>query len=222
MLSAFRRVGTAHHALALVGSAHPTGRGEPDTNSGPVNQDFAVSHSSPHPSVLDHDDPSIDIYHVAVPLKKKIRHASHERVTSDNLVVRVTLDDGSVGYGEGVPRSYVTGETIETALTTLSHFNTARHHLGRPRDYADVVRRLDELRFPETEADPRGMAGNAARCALEIAILDAYGRRFGQSLGQAIPLVDAPGLVLQRGRAGCGTVGRSPPRRPSVSGRPPG
>ena len=158
---------------------------------------------------------SIDIYHVAVPLKMKIRHASHERVTSDNLVVRATLDDGHVGYGEGVPRSYVTGETIETAFATLARFDTAQH-LGRPRDYAEVVRRLDELRFPETEADPRGMAGNAARCALELAILDAYGRRFGQSLGQAIPLVDAPGLVL-RPRPGwvrySGAITAETPRR---------
>jgi L-alanine-DL-glutamate epimerase-like enolase superfamily enzyme len=138
---------------------------------------------------------SIALYHVAVPLKKTIRHASHERVGSDNLVVRVTLDDGVVGYGEGVPRPYVTGETIETTFATLARFDVARH-FGRPRDYAEVVRRLEDLRFPETDADPRGMAGNAARCALELAILDAFGRHFGESVVRAIPLVAAPGLVL--------------------------
>ena len=165
---------------------------------------------------------SIDIYHVAVPLKMKIRHASHERVTSDNLVVRATLDDGRVGYGEGVPRSYVTGETIETAFATLSRFDAA-HHMGLPRDYADVVCRLDELQFPETQDDARGMAGNAARCALEIAILDAYGRRFGQSLGQAITFGRCPRTrCCGRDRAGSGTAGRSPPKPPGASGRPPG
>ena len=55
-----------------------------------------------------------------------------------------------------------------------------------------------------------------ARCALELAILDAYGRRFGQSLGQAIPLVDAPGLVL-RPRPGwvrySGAITAETPRR---------
>src|SRR4051812_34020981 len=104
---------------------------------------------------------SIDLYHVAVPLKMKIRHASHERVTSDNLVVRVTLDDGQVGYGEGVPRVYVTGETIATTFDTLGALDVARH-FGRPRDYAEVVRRLEALEIPETEADPRGKTGNAA------------------------------------------------------------
>src|SRR4051794_22529717 len=123
---------------------------------------------------------SIDLFHVAVPLRKKILHASHERVDSDNLIVRVTLDNGQVGHGEGVPRSYVTGETIETAFETLKRPDLARH-FGKPRDYSEVVHRLGCLRFPETDADPRGMKGNSAHCALELAILDAYGRHFGQS-----------------------------------------
>src|SRR5919112_1080168 len=130
---------------------------------------------------------SIDLFHVAVPLKKPIRHASHERTSSDNLVVRVTLDDGQQGYGEGVPRDYVTGETIESTFATLAKFDAARH-LGVPRSFVDVVRRLEALSLPETEADRRGMAGNSARCALEMAILDAYGHHFGQSVGMVIPM----------------------------------
>jgi muconate cycloisomerase len=50
------------------------------------------------------------------------------------------------------------------------------------------------LTLPETEADPRGMAGNAARCALELAILDAYGHRFAETLGQAVRAVEVAGL----------------------------
>ena len=54
--------------------------------------------------------------------------------------------------------------------------------------------RLASLTLPENEADPRGMAGNAARCALELALLDAYGRRFGESVGRAVELADVEGL----------------------------
>ena len=136
---------------------------------------------------------ALDLFHVAVPLKKAIRHASHERTTSDNLVVRVTLDDGLTGYGEGVPRSYVTGETIESTFAMLSGLDLARQ-IGRPRDFTEVVRRLEAFTLPEIEADPRGMAGNAARCAVELALLDAFGRRFGASLGEAIDRIEAPGL----------------------------
>ena len=38
------------------------------------------------------------------------------------------------------------------------------------------------------------MAGNAARCALELALLDAYGRAFGESVGRAVELAEVPGL----------------------------
>ena len=38
------------------------------------------------------------------------------------------------------------------------------------------------------------MAGNAARCALEVALLDAYGRVFGEPLGLAVELASVPGL----------------------------
>jgi muconate cycloisomerase len=58
-----------------------------------------------------------------------------------------------------------------------------------------VVRRLEALELPETAADPRGMNGNAARCAIELALLDAYGRHFGASLGQAVRHTSAPDLL---------------------------
>ncbi|MHC5543571.1 enolase C-terminal domain-like protein, partial [Singulisphaera rosea] len=134
---------------------------------------------------------SIDLYHIAVPLKKPIRHASHERTSSDNLVVRVTLDDGQVGYGEGIPRPYVTGETIESTFDVLASSDWSRA-IGNPTSLEDVLRRLESLKLAENESDPRGMAGNSARCALEVALLDAYGHRFGQSVGQAIRKLDIP------------------------------
>ena len=69
---------------------------------------------------------SVVLHHVAVPLKSKIKHASHERLSSDNLVVEVILSDGTSGFGEGVPRSYVTGETIESAFDALGRFDVDR------------------------------------------------------------------------------------------------
>src|SRR5947209_4666655 len=137
---------------------------------------------------------SIDLHHILVPLKKPIRHASFERNDSDNFVVRVTLADGTEGFGEGVPRSYVTGETIESTFAALSSFDAARH-MGEPGDFVQVVRRLEALELPETRDDPRGMAGNAARCALELALLDAYGRVYGEPLTTAVTAAGVPGLL---------------------------
>ena len=41
-------------------------------------------------------------------------HASHSRDVSRGLLLALTTDDGSVGYGEALPRPYVTGETNES------------------------------------------------------------------------------------------------------------
>ena len=123
----------------------------------------------------------IRLAHVALPLKKAIKHASHERSSSDNLVVEAVLSDGVTGYGEGVPRSYVTGETIESTFAALSRFDVGRH-MGDVADLVHVVERLETLVLPETANDPRGMAANAAQCALELALLDAYCRSLGRPI----------------------------------------
>jgi muconate cycloisomerase len=132
---------------------------------------------------------AVESFHVAVPLKSKIRHASHERTTSDNLVVRVRLANGQVGYGEGVPREYVTGETIATAFDALASLDAAAQ-IGSPDSAGDAARRIAALTLPTIENDPRGMAGNAARCALELALFDAYARHFGLTVGQLVRTLD--------------------------------
>ena len=74
----------------------------------------------------------IELFAVRVPLKREIKHASHSRTDSDNLVVKVELASGQVGYGEGVPRSYVTGETIASTFDILGKHDWARL-IGQPR-----------------------------------------------------------------------------------------
>jgi muconate cycloisomerase len=135
----------------------------------------------------------IGLFRVTVPLKKIVKHASHSRIESENLVVRVELASGQVGYGEGVPRPYVTGETVDSTFEILARHDWAGI-IGQPPDFADLVRRLESLVLPETETDPRGMAGNSARCALELALLDAYGRAFGEPAGRAVELAEVSGL----------------------------
>jgi len=135
----------------------------------------------------------LELFRIDVPLKKPIKHASHERTSSENLVVRVELTTGQAGYGEGVPRSYVTGETIDSTFKALSGADWART-IGKPSSFAEVVGRLERLSLTEIDEDPRGMAGNAARCALELAVMDAYGRAFGESIGRAVELAQIDGL----------------------------
>jgi L-alanine-DL-glutamate epimerase-like enolase superfamily enzyme len=134
--------------------------------------------------------------HVRIPLKRPIRHASHVRSESDNLLVRCVLDDGTEGFGEGVPRAYVTGETIDSALELLKRSDFAAQ-LEPCRDFDQTVALAERLRTPPIAGDVRGCQGNAARCAVELALLDAAGRRFGQALATVTKLL-APDMYEPR------------------------
>jgi muconate cycloisomerase len=135
---------------------------------------------------------------VRIPLRRAIRHASHSRTSTDNLIVRVVLDDRTEGYGEGVPREYVTGESAEFALDRLKQSDLAGQ-LEPCRDFAAAVALAERLQLAPVPGDDRGCQGNAARCALELALLDAYGKRFGQPVSEVTRLL-APDLHAPRPR----------------------
>jgi muconate cycloisomerase len=135
-------------------------------------------------------------HHVRIRLRRPIRHASHVREETDNVVVRCVLDDGSVGHGEGVPRDYVTGETVDSALDLLKRSDLAAQ-LGPCADWAAAVAQAERLALKPTHNDERGIGGNAARCAAELAWLDACGRRFGQPLSSVTKLL-APEVYSPR------------------------
>jgi muconate cycloisomerase len=127
-------------------------------------------------------------WQVRVPLTKPIQHASHTRTETDNLVVRCRLDDGTEGYGESVPRDYVTGETIDSALELLQQ-SALPAQLDDCRSFAGAVDFAERFVLAPIPADERGCRANAARCAVELAILDAYGKHFGEPLSAITPLI---------------------------------
>src|SRR3954453_17893826 len=129
-------------------------------------------------------------WQVRIPLRKPIRHASHTRSDTDNLVVRATLADGITGFGEGVPREYVTGETIDSALALLRRSDLAAQ-LDACGDWGASVGLPEPLRLADTPGADRRCAGNGARCAGELALLAAYGKHFGQPVSAVPPRLAA-------------------------------
>jgi L-Ala-D/L-Glu epimerase len=134
-------------------------------------------------------------FHVRIPLKKRIRHASFARDENDTLLVRCVLDSGAVGWGEGLPRPYVTGETIDSALGQLAASNPVSQ-LAQPFDsLRGAIALCDGFRLAEPVGGippafrDRGCFGNSVRCAVELAILDAAARTANVPLSAVVPLV---------------------------------
>ncbi|HEY7308453.1 MAG TPA: dipeptide epimerase [Gemmataceae bacterium] len=131
---------------------------------------------------------SLTAYHVRIPLRRRIRHASHTRTETDNLLVRCVLEDGREGFGEGVPRDYVTGETIDSSFDLLKRSDLAAQREDC-RDFEHAVAFAERLRLAPIAGDERGCEGNAARCAVELAVLDAYGRHFDRPVSDVTRLL---------------------------------
>jgi L-alanine-DL-glutamate epimerase-like enolase superfamily enzyme len=131
---------------------------------------------------------ALTAYQVRIPLRRRIRHAAHTRTETDNLLVRCILEDGSEGFGEGVPRDYVTGETIASAFELLRRSDLSGQREDC-RDFEQAVAFAERVQLAAVPGDERGCEGNAARCAVELAILDAYGRHFGRSLSDVVQLL---------------------------------
>jgi len=134
--------------------------------------------------------------HVRIPLRKPIKHASFTRSSTDNVVVRCVLADGTTGYGEGVPREYVTGESIDSVIALLRQSDLGSR-LEPCADFPAAVALAERLQLNPVPGDERGCQGNAARCAVELAMLDAYGRRFQEPLA-AVTRIAAPDLYQPR------------------------
>jgi len=139
----------------------------------------------------------LEARHTRIALKRKVTHASHVRTDTDNLVVRCVLSDGAVGFGEGVPRDYVTGETIDFAIDLLRRADLGKQLDADCPDFVAAVHLAEKIKLPAEPGDDRLIRGNAARCAVELAVLDAYGRALGEPLTKVTELV-APALYKFR------------------------
>lgn len=116
------------------------------------------------------------ILHVALPFKRRFKHALSLRSQSDSIFLKLYLVDKTVGYGESLPREYVTGETPQSVIEELKEI-IRRNFLGFTiNSYKEVPSFIDSL----------NIKGSAARCALELALLDAYGRYFKNPLSSII------------------------------------
>ncbi len=139
--------------------------------------------------------------HARIPLKRRIRHASHTRNENDSLLVCARLDDGTTGWGEGLPREYVTGETIETVWQCFQEFDFSSAFGGVLEGLPDVVGRLERFGSTPLAAGRRPCFGNAFRCAVELAVFDAVTRRLQRPLSAVFDVaLAADGLRVRRER----------------------
>lgn len=96
---------------------------------------------------------SLSARELVIPFNGVFRHAAARRAATSSVWVVVRTHEGAVGYGEGCPRPYVTGESVASALRDV-----------------DSLREWVSQRREAIDANP------TAWTAVELAVLDALGK----------------------------------------------
>jgi muconate cycloisomerase len=122
------------------------------------------------------------VYALDIPFVQGVRHRLAARGACDSIVLRVQDDAGCEGYGEGVARPYVTGETVAGVVARLAR-DLWPAVAGREAPPLEVPTDLDVLdAFVPATPGVRPGSDHAARSALGLAMVDAILRRTGRSL----------------------------------------
>jgi L-alanine-DL-glutamate epimerase-like enolase superfamily enzyme len=111
----------------------------------------------------------INIYNTKLPLKVNFPHSLNRSSSVCSTIVEIIAEKGRVrGYGEGTPRSYVTGETSISVSKSISNFIQQRKFPWVIHDPFQLWSFVDDL--------PDEKMHNSAICSLESALLDALGK----------------------------------------------
>lgn len=107
-----------------------------------------------------------------IPFTYTVAHASAVRAETESVLVTVQAENGLSGIGEGCPRRYVTGETVESIQRFLEDH---KDQWIRLKTVYDVQVWVDE-HAAVIDRNPAGW------CAVETAVLDLLGKEAGQPI----------------------------------------
>ncbi len=110
----------------------------------------------------------LEILHSAIPMRS-FEHAAATRDLAEAVIVHITRSDGQGGWGETLPRSYVTGETTQSVTRDIEHIYWPALCAGKLPEQPDTAR-----------------VTLAARCAVQVAWEDCLARGVGLRLCRPI------------------------------------
>lgn len=117
----------------------------------------------------------LDYKRIRIKMHEPFRVAFGDIDDCENILVRVTADDGTVGYGEAAPIAFVTGETADSVAAILDLLRPGL--LGRdPRDIAGLHEVMEGVVY----------GNGSAKCAVDLALHDLWGKAEGKPVWQLL------------------------------------
>jgi muconate cycloisomerase len=124
---------------------------------------------------------SFEVYSVEIPFKKPFRHSAAVRSSSYSIFLKCITDSGVFGFGECLPREYVTGESRDGAFNMLCD-RILPNLIGKSfEDYESVKSFLSACdgKAPDNWVGP-AVPQTSAWAAVDLALLDSFGKVFSQ------------------------------------------
>lgn len=153
----------------------------------------------------------VDAFPLKIPMRVRFEHASASRAVADPIVLRLAPQSPyeTPGFGETLARGYVTGESEASVREDLERVFVPRLMDFRAESLSEALERIDALPFAAG-----GRCIQAARAAVELALLDLAGKAFGRRVADIAGWLDFPptlresvtraprysGIVIGRGR----------------------
>ena len=128
---------------------------------------------------------TLEILPMHIPFTQAFVHSKTSRSNSDSVIVRLKGSDGLTGYGEALPRSYVTGEDVPGMVGALRYKlgpNAMKLDLDSGTGALGQIQSFVEGWSSLQTSSPDVVAWNATLCALELAMLDWAFKRSGESI----------------------------------------
>lgn len=118
----------------------------------------------------------IEVGEVNIPLVTPFKTALRTVDSVHDLIVRVTADDGQVGYGEAPPTAVITGDTMGSIRCAIEDF-IAPSLIGMDiLDIDGIMERLHGCILKNT----------SAKAAVDMAVYDLYAKSLGKPLYQVL------------------------------------
>lgn len=136
----------------------------------------------------------IDIYHFQQPFSIRFHSPQAMRIQADSLLLSLAFESGPTGWGECVPRDYVTGETLASVTRIIESVAAPLLFDAEIETTQDVRTLTDALarRVLSRRLGPH----QCALAAVDIALLDALGHLSSMSVADVLSLPVQPKSIL--------------------------
>ncbi|MCB0564630.1 MAG: hypothetical protein KDD01_09680 [Phaeodactylibacter sp.] len=120
----------------------------------------------------------LNLREIKIPLRFQFSQANNAgALHSHSAIVEVHTADGLIGYGEACPRTYVTGEDMAAVQNGL--------RLISPEIKGASIQSVEEIKDKLLKWEKAGI-GPSVRCALELALLDAWSKTAEKPLAEIL------------------------------------